>query len=145
MPPRDPFRVYRLWFYAAAVYNFVWGTAMVLLPNALFDLLGMPAPNYPGIWQSVGMMVLVYALGYWMIARDPKRYAALVWIGLIGKTFGPIGFLFTALQGGLPWVFGLTILTNDLIWWPAFWSFALRHAIEPMRELVRGDGSLGDR
>ena len=128
-------RVYRGWFYAATIYNFVWGAIVVLFPNLLFDLLGMPRTNYPGIWQSVGMMVLVYAGGYYLLARDPKRYALFIWIGLIGKTFGPLGFVITAIQGGLPWMFGLTILTNDLIWWPVFWSFALKHGIEPLKEL----------
>lgn len=65
---------------------------------------------------------------------------AALGVGFVGKTFGPIGFLYTALLGGLPWAFGLTILTNDLIWWPAFWSFAFRHAIEPVREAWRTEG-----
>jgi hypothetical protein len=119
---------YRKWFLAAALYNFTWGTAAILFPNALFLALGMEAPNYPSLFQAIGMMVQVYAIGYWLIWRDPVRYAAFVWIGLLGKTFGPIGFLFGVLTGQLPWAFGLTILTNDLIWWPAFWGFALSYA-----------------
>lgn len=134
----DPFRAYRWWFYAAALYNLIWGAVIVLFPTSLFDLIGMPRPTYLGIWQSVGMMVGVYAIGYWLIARDPRRYAALVWVGLLGKTFGPIGFVFTALKGELPWSFGVTILFNDLIWWPAFWMFALRHAVEPVKEVIAG-------
>ncbi len=120
-------RGFRLWFYAAAAYNLLWGAVVVLAPNLYFDALGMARPNYPAIWQSVGMMVGVYALGYWLLARDPKRYAALIWIGLLGKTLGPIGFLWSALQGVLPWKFGVVCLTNDLIWWPVFWAFALKH------------------
>lgn len=132
---------YRAWFYAAALYNFLWGTWVILFPNHLFDLLQMERPNYPGIWQSVGMIVQVYAIGYWLIAKDPKRYAALVWVGLIGKIFGPVGFLFTALKGELPWKFGVTILTNDLIWWPAFIAFSLQYAVDPIRELFRPSGA----
>ncbi len=33
---------YRPWFYAAAIYNFVWGTITILCPNLLFDLWQMP-------------------------------------------------------------------------------------------------------
>jgi small multidrug resistance pump len=130
---------YRRWFYAAALYNFVWGTWVILFPLSFFRVLGMQEPNYPGIWQSVGMIVQVYALGYWLIARAPKKYSVLVWVGLVGKTFGPIGFLFSALKGDLPWRFGLTILTNDLIWWPAFWMFALKYAVEPLKEAWRAE------
>jgi hypothetical protein len=52
---------------------------------------------------------------------------------------GPIGFLIAAVQDQLPWRFGYTILTNDVIWWPAFWMFALKYAVKPMRELVKAE------
>ncbi|CAN5658575.1 hypothetical protein BH11ARM2_BH11ARM2_16540 [soil metagenome] len=132
----DELKGYRRWFYAATVYNLLWGAAIVLFPKALIRLIGMPLPAPIGIWQSVGMIVGVYAVGYWLLARDPRRYAALIWVGLLGKTFGPIGFLSTAMKGGLPWAFGLTILTNDILWWPAFWSFALKYGVVPIREAL---------
>lgn len=130
---------YRTLFYLAAVYNFVWGTWVILFPNMLFDWLGMTRPSYPGIWQSVGMIVQVYALGYWLIARNPTRYAPLVWVGLIGKTFGPLGFVFAVLKGDLPLKFGVTIVTNDLIWWIPFWMFAIKYAWKPLVEAVKSE------
>ncbi len=126
-------RKFQVWFYAATVYNVAWGILVIVQPNLLFKLLGMPLPNYPSLFQCIGMMVLVYGLGYWYIARDPIRYAPFVWIGLLGKTFGPIGFFAAALRGDLPWAFGWTILANDLIWHPAFWTFALRYARKPLQ------------
>ncbi len=131
----DPYRPYRGWFYAAAVYNVVWGTAAVLAPEAFFRLAGMPPPNYPALFQCIGMMVLVYALGYFYIARDPERYGVFVWIGLLGKVFGPLGFVFALIKGELPLVFGWTIVFNDLIWWPAFIAFALKFAPPPWLDL----------
>lgn len=122
------------WFYTATAYNLVWGTWVILFPKMYFDWLGMEQPNYLSIWQSVGMIVQVYALGYWLIAREPHRYAALVWVGLIGKTFGPIGFVQAVIEGKLPLRFGWTILTNDLIWWPSFWVFAIGYAFRPLIE-----------
>lgn len=41
-------------------------------------------------------------------------------VGLLGKVFGPIGFLGAIAKGTLPVAFGATILTNDLIWWFPF-------------------------
>ncbi len=122
----DEWRAYRVWFYAAAVYNAIWGTVVVLWPNALFDLLHLARPNYPSLFQCIGMMVGVYAIAYWLIARDPVRYAALVWVGLLGKLFGPLGFVISALKGDLPWSFGWINVTNDLIWLPAFIAFAMK-------------------
>jgi hypothetical protein len=116
----DPYKRYRPWFYAAAVYNLVWGTLIVLFPRAFFDVLGMQPINYLPLWQVVGMFVLVYAPGYFWAARYPERHYHLILIGLLGKLFGPLGFVWSAATGSLPLVFGLTLLTNDLIWWPMF-------------------------
>lgn len=127
----DPYRRYRPWFYAAAIYNLAWGAVVSLFPNALFRLAGMEPSNYPALVQCLGMVVGVYAPAYYLVARDPARYGPFIWIGLLGKTLGPVGFLVSALRGDLPWAFGVTILTNDLIWWPVFWRFSLRIAREP--------------
>jgi hypothetical protein len=111
---------YRYWFYAAALYNLLWGSLNILFPRLFFDMIGMPPPSFLPIWQVVGMLVLVYAPGYWWAARYPERHPHLILIGLLGKVLGPIGFAWSAATGQLPLAFGWTILTNDLIWLPAF-------------------------
>lgn len=118
---------YRPWFYAAALYNFIWGSINILFPELFFRFIGAPLPNYPALWQVVGMFVLVYAPAYWWAARQPARHQHLILIGLLGKVLGPIGFAWSASSGQLPLAFGWIILTNDLIWWPAFGPF-LWHA-----------------
>ncbi len=60
------------------------------------------------------------------------RYSGFMWIGLLGKAFGVAGFLISAASGVLPWKMGLSILTNDLVWIPAFTIFALRYARKPL-------------
>lgn len=119
---------YRVWFYAAALYNLVWGVVNILFPHLFFDLVGMERPNYPALWQVVGMFVLVYAPAYWWAGNYPFRFRHLILIALIGKICGPVGFAWSAATGQLPLVFGYTILTNDLIWWPAFFLY-LRQVI----------------
>jgi hypothetical protein len=125
-------RVYRRWFHAAAIYNLVWGTAVVLFPGPLLRLAGMEGTAATPLVQVIGMMVGVYAYGYYLLAREPERYSGLIWIALAGKTFGPLGFVYSAAMGTLPWSFGWICLFNDLIWWPIFWRFALRHATRPV-------------
>jgi len=73
------------------------------------------------------MIVGVYGLGYLIAARDPARHWPIVLVGLLGKIFGPIGFVDAALREQLPWSMSVTILTNDLIWWIPF-SMILWHA-----------------
>jgi hypothetical protein len=102
------------------MYNLAWGTWVILFPNHLFDLTGLTRPNYPGIWQCVGMIVGVYGIGYWCAAKDFVRHWPIVLVGLIGKVLGPIGFVFSALSGELPWSWGGLILANDLVWWLPF-------------------------
>jgi small multidrug resistance pump len=126
----DEFRHYRRWFYAAAIYNVVWGAAVVLLPATLLQIAGIEGQAARPLAQVVGMMVGVYAYGYYLLAREPTRYAGLIWIGLAGKTLGPLGFLYSAATGALPWSFGWVCVFNDLIWWPVFWRFALTYARE---------------
>jgi small multidrug resistance pump len=128
----DPHRPYRLWFRAAAFYNLVWGLFAIFFPTLPFTAVGVPAPNYPALFQCIGMIVMVYGLGYWYIAKDPERYGAFVWVGLLGKIFGPIGFVYAYFTGQLPLAFGITLIFNDLIWWPAFIAFARKYAPNPL-------------
>ena len=58
------------------------------------------------------------------------RHWPVVLAGLLGKILGPIGFLSTFVGGTLPLSFGLTILTNALIWW---FPFALPFALILLR------------
>ena len=80
----------------------------------------MEIPRYPMIWQCVGMIVGVYGVGYWVAARDPLRHWPITLVGFLGKVFGPIGFAYYLIQGAFPLTFGLTIMTNDLLWWIPF-------------------------
>jgi small multidrug resistance pump len=105
---------------AAAAYNILWGGFVVLFPLVLFRWFGMELPNYPQLWQCVGMIVGVYGVGYGLAALDPLRHWPIVVVGLLGKIFGPIGFVQAVWTGAFPLAFGLNILTNDLIWWIPF-------------------------
>lgn len=125
-------KAYKGWFWAATIYNLVWGVVVSLMPDLPFRVAGMEPLNHPMIMQCVGMMVGVYALGYYYLARDPVRYANFVWVGLLGKTLGPLGFFVGFLMGEIPGRFFFIVLFNDIIWWPAFWMFALRHARDPL-------------
>jgi hypothetical protein len=117
----------RITLYLAAIYNLLWGAFIVLFPNQFFDWIGAARPNYPGLWQCIGMIVGVYGIGYAIAATDPIRHWPIVLVGLLGKIFGPIGFIQQGLiEKSFPLEFGFTILTNDLIWWIPF-SLILWH------------------
>lgn len=41
---------YRYWFHAAALYNFLWGTLVILWPHGLYALLGISPPANTVLW-----------------------------------------------------------------------------------------------
>ncbi len=104
----------------AGIYNLVWGLAVIAFPNALFEFSQIEPPRYPQIWQCVGMIVGVYGIGYLIAANAPLTHWPITLVGLLGKIFGPIGFASALYHGELPLRFGVTLLTNDLIWWIPF-------------------------
>lgn len=104
----------------AAIYNLLWGAWVVLFPLSFFRLTGMADPIHPVIWQGMGMVIGVYGLGYWWSAANPVKHWPIVAVGFLGKIFGPIGFVLNYAQGIVPAAFGLTLITNDLIWWVPF-------------------------
>lgn len=111
----------RLVLRAAGVYNVLWGIFAIVFPTAIFRWAGFdPLPEYPELWQCIGMIVGVYGVGYWIAGTNPYRHWPIVLVGLLGKILGPIGFIAAVSSERFPASMGWTILTNDLIWWVPF-------------------------
>lgn len=104
----------------AAIYNIIWGLWVGLFPNHFFELTGMALPTHPTIWQGMGMVIGVYGIGYWLASYAPIRHWPIVFVGFLGKIFGPAGFVLNYFLGKLPGAFGYMLITNDLIWWIPF-------------------------
>ena len=126
----------------AGIYNLLWGASVVLFPLFIFRATGLDAPNYPQIWQCVGMIVGVYGIGYLIASTDPARHWPIVLVGLLGKILGPIGFASAALSGALPWNWLAVIVANDLVWWVPFggilfWAFRADSDISTSSEGLR--------
>lgn len=105
---------------AAAAYNIMWGAMVIAFPNLSFDLAELPRPNYPELWQCVGMIVGVYGVAYAAAAFDPVRFWPIILVGLLGKILGPLGFIRAINEETFNWIFGINIIFNDLIWWVPF-------------------------
>ena len=129
----------RNWLLAAGLYNLLWGAAVILLPDEPLRLFGVEPLVGTGraIWQCLGMVIGVYGIGYLAASLDPLRHWPIVLVGLLGKVFGPIGFAWCASRGEIDWRFGLTIPTNDLLWWIPF-ALILRASWLHARHAVRG-------
>jgi hypothetical protein len=53
----DNLRPYRAWFYAAAIYNVAWGSAVILFPGTLLEIGGIDVAAAVPLVQVIGMMV----------------------------------------------------------------------------------------
>lgn len=108
----------------AGAYNLAWGLAVVALPALTFRYSGLEKPgvvlHYPQLWQCVGMIVGVYGIGYAISALDPLRHWPIILVGLLGKLFGPLGYVMGLATGETPPELIQTIFFNDLIWWVPF-------------------------
>ncbi len=116
-------KLLRVVFRVAAVYNICWGLLVVLFPNLLFKLWGVPPINYPFIMSGLGMCIGLFGYGYWVVSRDLRSYPQLVIIGFLGKTLGPIGWVWTVFTTELPLRSMWTNVFNDLIWLPFFVTY----------------------
>jgi uncharacterized membrane protein len=103
-------------FVLAGIYNIAWGIWVSIDPNWLFRFSNMELPNYPEIFVCVGMVVGLYGVVYWEIARRPEKGFVLAAVGFIGKILGPIGIIYYINIG--KWTFDSIIMnvTNDFIW-----------------------------
>jgi small multidrug resistance pump len=70
------------------------------------------------------------------MARDPVRLWPLVFVGFLGKFFGPLGVAFGVITNQTPPEALITILPNDLIWWIPF-ILILRHAYRTNRPITK--------
>ena len=104
----------------AAIYNVAWGIWVILFPQQFFSVTGMEPINHPMIWQGMGMVIGLYGLGYWWASFNPIQFWPIVAVGMLGKLFGPLGFVFNYFTNSVSIGFGYTLITNDLIWWIPF-------------------------
>ena len=105
----------------AGAYNVLGGTFIILFPQLLFDALEIPRINYPMIWQSGGLVVGVYGVGYYLAAKQYIAQWPLILVGFLGKIGGPIGIFWYVFHDQLPLEFLIITFFNDVIWWIPFY------------------------
>ncbi|RYD57491.1 MAG: hypothetical protein EOP83_21085, partial [Verrucomicrobiaceae bacterium] len=75
-------RIHRAIFLAAGIYNIAWGLYAAYDPQWLFRFAKMPLANHPPIFASLGMVVGLYGILYFEVARVPERGWLLAAVGL---------------------------------------------------------------
>jgi len=113
-------KIHRITFILAGGYNLAWGLYSSLYPQWLFEYSEMPLANYPEIFMCLAMVVGIYGLLYFEVARVPEKGWLIAAVGLLGKLLGPLGAFYLIFSGTWPAKAFVLILTNDLVWWIPF-------------------------
>ncbi|MBN1521191.1 MAG: hypothetical protein JW928_01555 [Candidatus Aureabacteria bacterium] len=72
-------------FGAAAVYDGVLGIVFIFLPGLIFSLFQVTPPNHMGYVQFPAALLIVFALLFVAIARQPKENRTLIPYGILLK------------------------------------------------------------
>ncbi|HYS52481.1 MAG TPA: hypothetical protein VER58_01790 [Thermoanaerobaculia bacterium] len=128
--------LHRAVFILAGIYNIGWGVYSVYDPQWLFRFAGMPLSNYPEIFACLAMVVGLYGIIYFEVARVPERGFLLAAVGLAGKILGPIGLAGLLWRGAWPARSAILCVTNDLIWWIPFTLYLVDAWPEFLRQLT---------
>jgi len=113
-------RFHRAVFAAAGVYNILWGLWSAYDPQWLFRFAGLPLLNHPAVFSCLAMVIGLYGMIYFEVARVPERGWLLAAVGLAGKILGPLGLAVLIFRGVWPLSTLILCFTNDLIWWVPF-------------------------
>jgi hypothetical protein len=113
-------RFHRIVFLLAGTYNIVWGLYAAFDPQWLFRFAGMPLQNQPAVFACLGLVVGLYGILYFEVARRPERGWLIAAVGLTGKVLGPIGLAVLIAKGTWPPATLILTATNDIVWWIPF-------------------------
>ena len=72
-------------FVVAALYDGVLGLVFLAAPNYLFDLCDVTRPNHPGYVQFPAALLIVFALMFAAVAKDPVGNRQLMIYGILLK------------------------------------------------------------
>jgi hypothetical protein len=74
------------WLFAiTAVYDGLLGALFLFAPLWPFQATGTAEPNHPAFVQFPGALLIIFALMFVAVARDPARYSHLIPFGVLLK------------------------------------------------------------
>jgi len=112
--------------YFAGAYNVLAGLGMICLYHEGLKLFGLPKPELILTIQLVGLFVLLFGVGYVLVARHPEENRNVLLLGFLSKLLGPAFGLAYVAKGGLPPVFVPLLLVSDIGYLPPFFVILRR-------------------
>ncbi len=75
----------RPFFAIAAFYDIVLGLGVLLFFRRLYESAGIPLPNHDAYVQFAASVVLVFGIGFAMVAREPRAHRGIIVLGVLFK------------------------------------------------------------
>ena len=72
-------------FYISAVYDGILGLAFLIVPHSIFTMYNVTPPNHPGYVQFSAALLIVFAIMFYNIAKDPIKNQSLILYGILLK------------------------------------------------------------
>ena len=96
----------RPFFRVAAVYDIVLGALFLVARDALYARFGVPPANHPAYVQFAAAVVLIFGIGFWLVAGAPERNRDIIKLGVLFKLAYASVVLGWWFQGRMPgmWV-----------------------------------------
>ena len=90
-----------------AVFNVLAGLFMLIGYHETYKIIGMEKPDISFPIQLVGILVGLFGVGYYMVARNPIENRAVLLLGFWSKFLGSCLGTYYVIRGELPLTFGL--------------------------------------
>ena len=92
----------KLLFIIAALYDGILGIIFLFAPERVFEAYEVTPPNHPGYVQFPAALLIIFAIMFAVIARDPLHHRHLVPYGILLKlSYCGVVFLHW-FDGGIP-------------------------------------------
>jgi len=129
------FQTWRLFFLISALWNFAGGIPAVLRPEANLEKYYNVKTDDPMtifLNRTFWIMVLIFGVGYLLIACDPVMFYGIIYMGIIGKILVAVNWYYMRAVGKLNNV-GVFGATGDLIFAILFIASLFSPVINPCR------------
>jgi len=122
--PLQPWMWYLLRF--AGTFNLLAGFSMIVFYHEGFKMLGIPKPDLMMPLQLVGILVILFGVGYHIVAGNPVENRNVLTLGFLSKFLGSLLGIYYVAKGKLPVQFLGMLFFADIIYLPFFWLIMRR-------------------
>lgn len=110
----------------AAAYNVCAGLFMLIGYHETYKIIGMEKPEISFPIQLVGLLVGLFGVGYYLVARNPIENRTVLMLGFWSKFLGSCLGTGYVVLGKLPLQFVAVYFFADVIYLPPFYVILRR-------------------